>query len=265
MDLTSLYSDFVMDGREMLFHSTPGGVSSFHDNEGNVYCAVPAFQHLVSLGTRCQLTAALLVLKNWSYLVRWSWPEPPRTTSKSLFRTPLVAPLWMQPHRWFCNMWWALPWDPLLISRHLYQRPTWSELYAEIRYNTLWLKDATLTGRRLIQYCSDGRMLIALIVRCAMDWSRWICRGIYDIRTRPVSVSGDALFRAVRRGLLQRSLGKTTWRRCIISRWLLISRVLAPIWPGVVRTTLFLWSERHDRPGAMDGSCAGTEGRSGTA
>ena len=45
MDLTSLYSDFVMDGREVLFHSAPGYVSSFHDNEGNVYCAVPAFQH----------------------------------------------------------------------------------------------------------------------------------------------------------------------------------------------------------------------------
>ena len=45
MDLTSLYSDFVMDGREVLFHSAPGYVSSFHDNDGNVYCAVPAFQH----------------------------------------------------------------------------------------------------------------------------------------------------------------------------------------------------------------------------
>ena len=45
MDLTSLYSDFVMDGRELLFHSTPGRVSSFHDDEGNVYCAVPAFGH----------------------------------------------------------------------------------------------------------------------------------------------------------------------------------------------------------------------------
>ena len=45
MDLTSLYSDFVMDGREVLFHSVPGRVSSFHDDEGNVYCAVPAFGH----------------------------------------------------------------------------------------------------------------------------------------------------------------------------------------------------------------------------
>ena len=39
-----------------------------------------------------------------------------------------------------------------------------------------------------------------------------------DFRTRPASVSGDALFRAVRRGLLQHSWGKTTWRRCIIFR-----------------------------------------------
>ena len=29
----------------MLFHSAPGYVSSFHDDEGNVYCAVPAFKH----------------------------------------------------------------------------------------------------------------------------------------------------------------------------------------------------------------------------
>ena len=43
--LTSPYSDFVMDGREMLFHSIAGQVSSFHDEDGNVYCAVPVFGH----------------------------------------------------------------------------------------------------------------------------------------------------------------------------------------------------------------------------
>ena len=43
--LTSLYSDFVMDDKEVLFHSITGHVSSFHDDEGNVYCAVPAFRH----------------------------------------------------------------------------------------------------------------------------------------------------------------------------------------------------------------------------
>ena len=45
MDLNFLYSDFVMDDREVLFHSAPCIVSSFHDDEGNIYCAVPAFQH----------------------------------------------------------------------------------------------------------------------------------------------------------------------------------------------------------------------------
>ena len=44
MDLNFLYSDFVMDDKEVLFHSAPGAVSSFHD-EGNMYCAVPAFRH----------------------------------------------------------------------------------------------------------------------------------------------------------------------------------------------------------------------------
>ena len=43
--LTSPYSDFVMDDREVLFHSIAGQVSSFHDDEGNVYCTVPVFGH----------------------------------------------------------------------------------------------------------------------------------------------------------------------------------------------------------------------------
>ena len=43
--LTSPYSDFIMDDREMLFHSIAGQVSSFHDDDGNVYCAVPVFGH----------------------------------------------------------------------------------------------------------------------------------------------------------------------------------------------------------------------------
>ena len=45
MDLNFLYSDFVMDDREVLFHSAPCTVPPFHDDEGNMYCAVPAFQH----------------------------------------------------------------------------------------------------------------------------------------------------------------------------------------------------------------------------
>ena len=45
MDLNFLYRDFIVDDRELLCHSVPGTVPSFHDEEGNMYCAVPAFQH----------------------------------------------------------------------------------------------------------------------------------------------------------------------------------------------------------------------------
>ena len=45
MDLNLLYCNFVVDDRELMFHSVLGTVPSFHDEEGNIYCAIPAFQH----------------------------------------------------------------------------------------------------------------------------------------------------------------------------------------------------------------------------
>ena len=45
MDLRLLYSDFVMDNREVVFHSTSDSEPSYHDDLDNTYCAVPAFQH----------------------------------------------------------------------------------------------------------------------------------------------------------------------------------------------------------------------------
>ena len=54
MDLNFLYSDFVMDDKEVLFHSAPGTVSSFHDDEGTP----------ISLETRCLLTITWLIQKN---------------------------------------------------------------------------------------------------------------------------------------------------------------------------------------------------------
>ena len=59
MDLNSLYSDFVMDDKEVLFHSAPGSVSSFHDDDGNMYCAVPAFRHSLSTNRRLVNTEEL--------------------------------------------------------------------------------------------------------------------------------------------------------------------------------------------------------------
>ena len=40
-----LYSDFVMDDRELIFHSTSDSAPSYHDDRDNTYCAVPVFQH----------------------------------------------------------------------------------------------------------------------------------------------------------------------------------------------------------------------------
>ena len=45
MDLRLLYSDFVMDDREVVFHSTSDSEPSYHDDLDNTYCAVLAFQH----------------------------------------------------------------------------------------------------------------------------------------------------------------------------------------------------------------------------
>ena len=45
MDLNLFYHNFVVDDRELMFHSVLGTVPSFHDEEGNLYCAITAFQH----------------------------------------------------------------------------------------------------------------------------------------------------------------------------------------------------------------------------
>ena len=45
MDLNLFYRNFVVDDRELMFHSVLGTVPSFHDEEGNPYCAITAFQH----------------------------------------------------------------------------------------------------------------------------------------------------------------------------------------------------------------------------
>ena len=45
MDLTNYYCDFVVDECEFAFHSVRGTVPSFLDEDGNLHCAVAAFQH----------------------------------------------------------------------------------------------------------------------------------------------------------------------------------------------------------------------------
>ena len=44
MDLRLLYSNFIMDNRELMFHTTPDATHIFQDDRGFTYCAITAFQ-----------------------------------------------------------------------------------------------------------------------------------------------------------------------------------------------------------------------------
>ena len=44
MDLRPLYSDFIMDNRELMFHSSADTTSTFQDDRGFTHCAIPVFQ-----------------------------------------------------------------------------------------------------------------------------------------------------------------------------------------------------------------------------
>ena len=45
MDLTNYYRNFVVDDCEFAFNYVRGTVPSFLDEDGNLHCAVAAFQH----------------------------------------------------------------------------------------------------------------------------------------------------------------------------------------------------------------------------
>ena len=45
MDLGLLYSDFVMDNRELILHIAPDGSGVFRDDTGNTHCAITAFRN----------------------------------------------------------------------------------------------------------------------------------------------------------------------------------------------------------------------------
>ena len=45
MDLGLLYSDFVMDNRELILHTAPDGSGVFRDYTGSTVCAITAFRN----------------------------------------------------------------------------------------------------------------------------------------------------------------------------------------------------------------------------
>ena len=108
MDLDLLYRDFFVSDRELLFHSVADTMPSFHDEEGNMYCAVPVFQHpdpdlaRDPLSTNHWLPGTADLAKFGTMVVAGS-----STDHIKFSYGTLLAPPWTLILRWSSNMWWA--------------------------------------------------------------------------------------------------------------------------------------------------------------
>ena len=107
MDLNLLYRDFIVNDRELMFHSVPGTVPSVHDDEGNMYCAVPVFQHPDSdlardpLSTNHQLMNTADLPMFGTLVVAGSSPDHIKVLIPDTFSGPTVhadSPVVLQPH-----------------------------------------------------------------------------------------------------------------------------------------------------------------------
>ena len=89
MDLRLLYSDFIMDNRELMLQSSVDAEPAFHDDRGFTYCVIPVFRSddpdlaWDPLSTNRSLPGTPI----WRCLGPWLWPVPRRTKSTSWFRT----------------------------------------------------------------------------------------------------------------------------------------------------------------------------------
>ena len=161
MDLDLLYRDFFMGDRELLFHSVAGTVPSFHDEEGNMYCAVPVFQHpdpdlaRDPLSTNHRLPGTADLAKFGMMVVAGSSTDhikvlmPDTVGSTVDADSPVVLQYVV-----------GLSLGPLSTSVHRFRRPTW-----------LWPCVTTLccrpcpdnagpTGRKSTRSCRNGRILM---------------------------------------------------------------------------------------------------------
>ena len=148
MDLNFLYSDFIVDDRELLFHSVPGTVPSFHDDEGNMYCAVPAFQHSDAdlardpLSTNRRLIYTVDLPMFGTLVVAGSTPDHIKVLIPDTFSGPTVnanSPVVLQHVV-------GLSLGPLSTSVCLFRCLTWIGLCVETRCSYLDHKTPILLG-----------------------------------------------------------------------------------------------------------------------
>ena len=202
MDLNLLYRDFLVDDWELMFHSVPGTVPSFHDKEGNMYCAVPVYQHPdpdlardpLSTNRRLPETADLAMFG--AMVVAGSSPDhikvfiPDTVGSTVDADSPVdlqhVVGLRLGPA---VNLSSSLPPADLVLA--LCDNSVLPTLTR--RRRAYW--EEIIPILRKWQSINDARCPES-------DWLMWVNMSrTSDPHTRPASVSGAALFRPARRGL----------------------------------------------------------------
>ena len=141
MDLNLLYSDFLVDDRELMFHSSPGMVPKFHDMDGNQYCAVPAYQHPypdlardpLSMNLRFPETVDLAMFGKLvvagptpDHINVLMWSVSHRQTPSALQWTPRAQLI--------SNMLWDSVWVPRRISARSFLPQVWRPRYASTQW-----------------------------------------------------------------------------------------------------------------------------------
>ena len=220
MDLNFLYSDFVMDDKEVLFHSAPGTVSSFHDDEGNMYCAVPAFRHSDADLARDPLSTNRRLVN---------------TEELELFGTMVVAGATADHIK--------------VLIPDTFSGPTVNANSPVVLQHVVGLTlgpavdlTSSLPAPNLERALCNNSVLPTLNKRRGSYWSvdnpilQWwqnvndtkclVCDGLIRVNMSrhlrlshtTCQFSGAALFRAARSGLHRNYMGKITWRRYINSQ-----------------------------------------------
>ena len=244
MDLpTSPYGDFIMDDREMLFHSIAGQVSSFHDDDGNVYCAVPVFGHSDAdlardpLSTNRRLVSAEELQVFGTMVVAGATSDHIKVLIPDTFSSPILnanSPVVLQ-HVVGLSLGTAadlsssVPADNLdhLLCRNSV-RPTlkkkqysyWAEIHPILE------KWRGVNGSTC-PVCQGFVKYVASSTALTYDLSVFLALPCSEL-------PGVVCFSIPGKG----SFGGDTW--FFRGTWLVISRVFASVWPGVVRSPVFL-------------------------
>ena len=261
MDLDLLYRDFFVNDRELLFHSVPGTVPSFHDEEGNMYCTVPVFQH-PDPDHACDLLSTNHRLPETADLAKFGTMV---VAGSSTDHIKVLIPDTVGP---------TVDADSPVVLQHV----------VGLSFGPAVDLSSSLPPTDLALALCDNSVLPTLTRRRRAYWAeinpilqKW--QNINDARCPAC----DRLIRVnmSRHLRLSHTFCQCFWRCPVPScpmwfaselngkdhlewPWLLLLRLPAPIWIGVVWPAVILRPKGYNRSSFMDGPRTHTEIRSGT-